>query len=426
MSMSTTSLARLALVAISALGCSVLFEPDALKPRSQGNPGGQGTGRDSSGQGGSASRGASSEFTSGISSNGSSIAVSSGGAATAMLSNQQTDPLNTGTGGDATRLVTAANSTQGLGGTVGDRSQTTTQTSNSGGTYASLPTSTNVGASTAGQATSVTPNTNGGTTATTRVVPNGGTANGGTGAGTNGTTAPGGSSATTAASTANSTEPQQGKTVPRLTNGLSAKTTRYWDCCKPSCGWAANALAGGMSSPATACAQDGVTAVESSITNKCWENGSAYQCYWGAPWQVGPNLSYGFAAFNGPNCGRCYQLDFNGGKTMIVQAINIGDMAPNQFDLLIPGGGVGAAGEGACKAQWNDANLGLQSGGFRATCDNDADCIKNMCQAAFGSSKQMMDSCTWYTEWFNSGDNPTVLYAEVPCPADIMSRSGLQ
>ena len=40
----------------------------------------------------------------------------------------------------------------------------------------------------------------------------------------------------------------------------------------------------------------------------------AYMCWNGAPWQVGPNLSYGFVAASGSNysCGRCYQIQFTG------------------------------------------------------------------------------------------------------------------
>lgn len=252
-------------------------------------------------------------------------------------------------------------------------------------------------------------------------------ANGGTGARTTGnTTAKGGTSATTTSATTQ----QSNVTVPRLTNGQPGKTTRYWDCCKPSCGWSANAQSGGKSNPANSCGQDGVTILDKDAKNKCWDNGPAFQCYSGAPWEVSPTLAYGYAAFNGGQCGKCYQLDFSGdlnGKTMIVQAVNIGTLdATAHFDLLIPGGGVGAAGEGACKAQWNNANLGATNGGFRATCGTDANCIKNMCQAAFGSNTLMMDSCTWYTGWFKSADNPNMVYAEVPCPAEITNRSGLR
>jgi len=73
-------------------------------------------------------------------------------------------------------------------------------------------------------------------------------------------------------------------------------------------------------------------------------------CYWGAPWSVSDTLSFGFAAYNGVDCGTCFQIQFTGkgqyndkdpgsvainGKTMIVQVINIGGIAANQFDLLI-------------------------------------------------------------------------------------------
>ncbi len=98
--------------------------------------------------------------------------------------------------------------------------------------------------------------------------------------------------------------------------------------------------------------------------NACESGGTAFMCWSGVPWQVGPNLSYGFAAASGGNyrCGRCYQLQFTGGgqqgqnnsvlngKMMIVQVINNGGVQANQFDLLIPGGGVGEF--DACTNQW--------------------------------------------------------------------------
>ena len=74
------------------------------------------------------------------------------------------------------------------------------------------------------------------------------------------------------------------------------------------------------------------------------------------PWQVGPNLSYGVVAASGSNysCGAAIscsspaaattgQQNSLNGKMMIVQVINNGGVAGDQFDLLIPGGGVGAA-----------------------------------------------------------------------------------
>jgi hypothetical protein len=155
------------------------------------------------------------------------------------------------------------------------------------------------------------------------------------------------------------------------------------------------------------------------------------------PWEVGPNLSYGFAAFNS-TCGKCYQLDFTGagdnpgaqalkGKSLIVQAVNTGGIAADQFDLLIPGGGVGA--NNACTMngnQWNSAPGGVTYGGFLATCGNNMSCVTSMCTAAFGSNSGLMAGCTWFTGWFNGANNPGINYAEVPCPAAITAKSGLK
>ena len=222
-----------------------------------------------------------------------------------------------------------------------------------------------------------------------------------------------------------------GPTVPRLTNGTSGVTTRYWDCCRPTCAWLANAQKSGMSSAATACAKDGVTKLPESAGTACG-GGTAYQCSWGAPWSVSPTLSYGYAAFNGNTCGKCYQLDFSGklaGKSMIVQALNTGGIAANQFDLLIPGGGVGA--NNACTGtasidQWGNVSGGSTFGGFPSTCGSNMSCITTMCQTAFGGDAGLMAGCDWYTGWFAGTSNPSMVYAQVPCPADITNRSGLK
>jgi hypothetical protein len=163
--------------------------------------------------------------------------------------------------------------------------------------------------------------------------------------------------------------------------------------------------------------------------------GSAYQCYSMAPWSVSDTLSYGYAATgNGnPYCGKCFQFDFTGagdnsraaalqGKSMIVQIINIGsDVASTQFDLLIPGGGVGAF--DACSNQWGTSNLGAQYGGFLTGCNNNMSCVTDMCQATFETKSDLLAGCDWFTGWFNAADNPRINYAEVACPAALTSKS---
>jgi len=187
-----------------------------------------------------------------------------------------------------------------------------------------------------------------------------------------------------------------------------------------------------MSSPATACAKDGTTVLGQNAGSACG-GGTAYQCNWGVPWAVSNTLSYGYAAFNGNNCGKCYQLDFTGGKvqgkSMIVQVINVGDMGAGTFDLLIPGGGVGA--NNACTAgsnpQWGSGkNPGVRYGGFPSTCGSNMSCITSMCQAAFGNNSALMAGCDWYTGWFGGSSNPGVRYAQVSCPSAITSKSGMR
>jgi hypothetical protein len=159
---------------------------------------------------------------------------------------------------------------------------------------------------------------------------------------------------------------------------------------------------------------------------------------------VGSKLSYGFAAVPGSGdiCGKCYQLDFKSGyvygKTMIVQAVNIGwDVGGGQFDLLIPGGGVGAF--NACSGQWgvNSSELGAQYGGLLTACTStygeDAQrsvlqsCVMNKCNSIFAASGRadLLAGCKWFVDWFGVENNPVLKYQEVACPAAISAKSGM-
>ena len=221
-----------------------------------------------------------------------------------------------------------------------------------------------------------------------------------------------------------------------ITNGTSGFTTRYWDCCKPACGWAANS----HNKPTKTCGKDGTSTVDGNTQSAC-SGGSAYMCYWGAPWSVSDTLSFGFAAFGDTsNCGLCFQLQFTGqgkyngkdpgsaalnGKTMIVQVINTGDISSNQFDLLIPGGGVGQ--NNACtygSAQWSGADIGDTNGGMLTTCKDDKSCVQQKCQAAFGDKPQLLAGCNWVTGWFSAAEDPVIVYQKVACPPEISAKSG--
>ena len=96
-------------------------------------------------------------------------------------------------------------------------------------------------------------------------------------------------------------------------------------------------------------------------------------------------MGFAFAAVPGntPMCGRCFVLTFNGegkyetkanhaaikGKKLLVMASNIGyDVAGGQFDVMIPGGGVGLF--NGCAGLFN-GNMGAQYGGLLEDCNNE-------------------------------------------------------
>lgn len=230
--------------------------------------------------------------------------------------------------------------------------------------------------------------------------------------------------------------------------------TRYWDCCKAHCGWPGNV------NPATEPLQSCDKADESlgasyDTASACQApaEGSAFTCYNMAPWAVSDALAYGFAAVpaSGDICGRCYRLEFDGtghynaqdpgsvalaGKAMIVQATNIGhDVAGGQFDILTPGGGVGAF--DACSYQWGvaTAELGATYGGFMTHCQQTVggdlqqlkDCVLARCAAVFDEPgmAELADGCAWYVGWYQAADNPNLRYQEVACPAELVALSGI-
>lgn len=95
---------------------------------------------------------------------------------------------------------------------------------------------------------------------------------------------------------------------------------------------------------------------------------------------------------------------------MIVQATNTGsDISNNQFDLLIPGGGVGLF--DGCKSQYGGLP-GAQYGGVstREECDK--------------MPKALKAGCQWRFDWFKGADNPTFNFRRVQCPAALTRISG--
>jgi hypothetical protein len=178
------------------------------------------------------------------------------------------------------------------------------------------------------------------------------------------------------------------------------------------------------------CSQNG-TSTTGSTQSAC-SGGDSYACYDEAPKAVNDCLAYGHIAKSNPNCGQCYRIQFTGegqhnandpgsklikGKQMIVKVSNTGgDVANNQFDLMIPGGGVGQF--NACSKQWGSSDLGAQYGGFLTSCSGShtakKDCVRQQCMKIPAGSAR--DGCIWFVDWFQAADNPKFTSEQTDCP----------
>jgi hypothetical protein len=199
-------------------------------------------------------------------------------------------------------------------------------------------------------------------------------------------------------------------------------TTRYWDCCKPSCAWPGKVNLAAGATPVKTCDIKDKPLTDPNASSGC-SGGTAYQCSNESPWAINDDLAYGYAAVNIAGgteaswCCACYELTFTSGpvagKKMIVQATNTGgDLAGNQFDLSIPGGGVGIF--NGCTDEWGapSAGWGAQYGGIssRSSCDSFPEALKA--------------GCYWRYDWFMGADNPGVTFTQVACPAALTANTG--
>ncbi|KAF4450652.1 endoglucanase type K [Fusarium austroafricanum] len=198
----------------------------------------------------------------------------------------------------------------------------------------------------------------------------------------------------------------------------SGHSTRYWDCCKPSCSWSGKAK---VNAPALTCDKKDNPISNTNAVNGCEGGGSAFACTNYSPWAVNDDLAYGFAAtkLSGGSesswCCACYAMTFTSGpvkgKKMIVQSTNTGgDLGDNHFDLMMPGGGVGIF--DGCTSQFGKALGGAQYGGIssRSECDSFPELLK--------------DGCHWRFDWFKNADNPDFTFEQVQCPKALLDISG--
>ncbi|KAI6314473.1 hypothetical protein MCOR34_004923 [Pyricularia oryzae] len=213
-----------------------------------------------------------------------------------------------------------------------------------------------------------------------------------------------------------------------LTAAVSAQvqgngaTTRYWDCCKPSCGWPGKAnLASG---PLRTCDKaDNPLNDGGNTKSGCDNGGGAFMCSSQEPLAVDDSLAYGFAAvrISGQResdwCCACYELTFTSGPVAGQRMIDLlrntgGDLGQNHFDIAMPGGGVGIF--NACTEQYGaPANgWGERYGGVRSRSECDA------------FPEKLKKGCYWRFDWFKGADNPSVSFKQVTCPSELTSKSG--
>jgi len=111
-----------------------------------------------------------------------------------------------------------------------------------------------------------------------------------------------------------------------------------------------------------------------------------------------------------------------------------GEVAVGQFDVLIPGGGLGAF-DGFSKQIGVDSTaLGRRMGGLLSTCIYSGDyfkmtmeflqdCVREKCRNVFGNkSRDLLNGCLFMADWYMAADNPTHLYKEVPCPQYLLDK----
>ena len=254
-------------------------------------------------------------------------------------------------------------------------------------------------------------------------------------------------SSSSAVQSSSSKAPTGGCPTIKTKGGASGSgfASRYWDCCMPSCAWAENS--GG--NPTKTCDSKGKNEFGNGAGSVCSGGGGA-TCTSQIPFTVEGCDEYGFAfaavpASNGGQCGKCFQLTFTGeghynstnentkrlkskGKKLIVMATNIGgDVQQGQFDILIPGGGVGMF-NGCSQMGWG--GQGEQYGGLLSDCEKEsgykassyAKCLTDKCNKAFGNDTEAKKGCMFLVEWMESAGNPEHNYVEVECPEVLKAK----
>jgi len=203
-------------------------------------------------------------------------------------------------------------------------------------------------------------------------------------------------------------------------------TTRYWDCCKPSCSWSGKAS---VNSPVMNCDKDGVTKLPNANGNSCDNSGGnptplVYTCTTSGPLAINNSVSVITVAAKidglteAQTCCACFEVTLLSGpaqgKILLAQVTNTGsDLVTNQMDCNIPASGPGIY--DACTTQWGQqykSSWGATYGGISTK----AQCTQ--------IPSQLQPGCNWRFDWFMGSDNPSTSFRQVQCPPCLTKRTG--
>ena len=223
----------------------------------------------------------------------------------------------------------------------------------------------------------------------------------------------------------------------------SGWATRYWDCCKPHCSWSEHA----HGNYSRQCTNKGKTESTDWGGGSVCSGGGLMTCTSQIPFTVDGCTEMGFAfaavpASDGGSCGKCYQLTFTGegkyatdanhkaikGKKLIIMTTNIGgDVQQGQFDIMIPGGGVGMF--NGCNGMGWGAQ-GEQYGGLLSDCEKESNyspgatlnCLQKKCNSVFSNDAQAKEGCLFLAGFMHAAGNPLHNYEEVECPQVLKDK----
>ena len=223
----------------------------------------------------------------------------------------------------------------------------------------------------------------------------------------------------------------------------SGWATRYWDCCKPHCSWPEHA--GGNYSKQ--CTNKGKSENTNWGDGSVCSGGSQMTCTSQIPFTIDgcTDMAFAFAAVpaaNGGSCGKCFQLTFDGtgkysndanikklkGKKLIIMATIVGgDVQQGQFDIMIPGGGVGMF-NGCSSMGWG--SQGEQYGGLLSECEKESNykatkyksCLTEKCNKSFSNDAEAKKGCLFLADWMGAAGNPNHNYVEVECPQVLKDK----